>query len=192
MEDEDVSSADEHELPPREQGGELTGGKKLGRRIKDKLTHSTHEQRVAERQRRDEEDAKAYRQHQHIRQQMALAAETGVPQLLGKDKDGNDVYIEPPGGPGGYGGGGFNGAGYNDGGYGGGGGQRSYNPYTQGPYSDPNAKFVRPPNPYNRAYPGYGYGYGYGGYGGYGGLGGFGAAPLLGLGGGLLLGGLLF
>jgi hypothetical protein len=104
-----------------------------------------------------------------MRIQMAKAAETGVPQLLGKDSDGKDVYIEPPGGPGGYdefGGGGYGGSAY------------GYNPYRQGPYADPNAKFVRPPNPYARPY-GYGYGGGYG-------------LPLLGLGGGLLLGGLLF
>lgn len=174
-------SAAQHELPPRPE--HLSGGTKFGRKLKDKLTHSTHEQRVAERQRREEEEARLYEQHQHIRTQMALAASTGVPQLIGKDRDGKDVYIEPPGGPGGFGGGG-----YGDRGYG-------YNPYTEGPYSNPNARFIKPPQPYARPYGYGGYGGGYGGYGyggGYGGGYGFGAAPLLGLGGGLLLGGLLF
>lgn len=157
----------------------LKGVHKLGRRVKDKLTSSTHEEREARRRQREEEERKAYAQHQYFRQQMSKAAETGVPQLLGKDRDGKDVYIEPPGGPGGYG----DGYGYGGGGYGGGfqgygGGSYGYNPYSQGPYADPNAKFVKPPNPYARPY-----GYGYGG-----GLG----LPLLGLGGGLLLGGLLF
>lgn len=181
----DHGSADEreHELPPRESKGEKKG---LGTKIKDKLTSSTHEEREAARRQRDEEEAAAYRRHQHIRQQMSKAAQTGEPQLLGKDKEGRDVYIEPPGGAGGYG----SRAGSN-----------GYNPYTQGPYSNPNAKFLRPQMPYARPYPGYGYGYGGGGYGGgyggyggrYGGYGGMGAgAPLLGLGGGLLLGGLLF
>jgi hypothetical protein len=146
-----------HEAPPK-------GVHKLGRRVKDKLTHSTHEEREARRREREEEERRAYAQHQHFRTQMAKAAEIGTPQLLGKDRDGKDVYIEPPGGPGGYG-------------YGGG-GAYGYNPYNQGPYGDPNAKFIRPPNPYERPY-GYGYGGGYG-------------LPLLGLGGGLLLGGLLF
>lgn len=160
----ETANPDIHSPPPK-------GVHKLGRRVKDKLTNSTHEEREARRRQREEEERKAYEQHQHIRVQMAKAAETGVPQLLGKDSDGKDVYIEPPGGPGGY-------DGYG-GGYGGyGGGAYGYNPYRQGPYADPNAKFVRPPNPYERPY-----GYGYGG-----GLG----LPLLGLGGGLLLGGLLF
>jgi hypothetical protein len=171
--EDDLSSADEHEhepqyrLPPREQKGEGSSGDTFGRKIKDKLTHSTHEERVAQRRKREEEEARMYRQHQHIRRQMSIAAETGVPQLLGKDKDGKDVYIEPPRGPDAYGG-------YGPRSYG-------YNPYTQGPYSSPNAMFIRPSQPYGRPYPGYGYGYG-------GGLG----LPLLGLGGGMLLGGLLF
>jgi len=174
------SSDDEHhhhdagvgtqEQPPK-------GVHKLGRRMKDKLTSSTHEEREARRREREEEERKAYAQHQHFRQLMSKAAETGVPQLLGKDRDGKDVYIEPPGGPGGYGGG------YGGGGYGGGfsgysGGSYGYNPYSQGPYADPNAKFVRPPNPYARPY-GYGYGGGFG-------------LPMMGLGGGLLMGSLLF
>lgn len=168
--DDEQERNERYQLPPRTQEeGEVSGGTKFGRKIKDKLTHSTHEQRLAQRRKRDEEEAATYRRHQHIRRQMSLAAETGVPQLLGKDKEGKEIYIEPPGGPGGYGG------------YGGGPGSYGYNPYTQGPYSNPNAKFIRPQEPYGRSYPGYGYGYG----------GGFGY-PLMGLGGGLLLGGLLF
>jgi hypothetical protein len=167
--EDDLSSTDEHGIPTH---SEPASGKRIGQKIKDRLTNSTHAQRVAERRKRDEEEAQTYRRHQHIRKQMSLAAETGVPQLLGKDKDGRDVYIEPPGGPGGFGS--TYGRGY--------GGPRSYgyNPYTQGPYSNPSAKFLRPQEPYGRPYPGYGYGYG----------GGFGM-PLLGLGGGLLLGGLI-
>lgn len=173
--DDEREGNDRYALPPRTQGeGEVSGGTKFGRKIKDKITHSTHEQRVEERRQRDEEEVATYRRHQHIRQQMSLAAETGVPQLLGKDKDGKEVYIEPPGGPGGHGGG-------YGGGYGRAPGSYGYNPYTQGPYSNPNAKFIRPQQPYGRPYPGYGYGYG----------GGFGY-PLMGLGGGMLLGGLLF
>jgi hypothetical protein len=168
------SSDDDHHSHDQTSGTEIhspppTGVHKFGRRMKDKLTHSTHEEREIRRRKREEDERRAYAQHQHFRQQMAKAAETGVPQLLGKDSDGKDVYIEPPGGPGGYGG--YGGGGYGNGAYG-------YNPYSQGPYADPNAKFVRPPNPYARPY-GYGYGGGYG-------------LPLLGLGGGLLLGGLLF
>lgn len=168
------SSDDDHhhdysshpELPPRP--ANTSSGTKFGRRLKDKITGSTHEEREAKRRQREEEERRYYEQHQKFRLAMSKAAQTGVPQFLGKDRDGKDVFIEPPYGPGGgYGG-------YSQGAYG-------YNPYSQGPYSNPNARFVRPPDPYNRPY-----GYGYGG-----GLG-YGAAPLLGLGGGLLLGGLLF
>ncbi|KAE9378365.1 hypothetical protein N431DRAFT_176539 [Stipitochalara longipes BDJ] len=168
------SSDDDHhaahiEEPPK-------GVHKFGRRMKDKITGSTHEEREERRRRREEEEREAYRQHLHVRNQMAKAAETGTPQLIGKDREGKDVFVEPPapygGGP--YGGG-FSGGGLG-GGYGGGfgGGGYGYNPYGYGGqgrggvYADPNA---RP----------YGGGFG-GGYG----------LPLLGLGGGLALGSLLF
>jgi hypothetical protein len=149
---------------------EPKGVHKLGRRMKDKITNSTHQEREARRRQREEEERQAYKQHLHVRELMARAAETGTPQLLGKDREGRDVYVEPPAYGGGYGG-------YSGGGYGGGYG---YSPYVQGggPYADPNARFIRPQTPYARPYGG-GYGGGYG-------------LPLLGLGGGLLLGGLLF
>lgn len=143
-------SKQDQPLPPRDQGK-----KTFGRKVKDKLTHSTHEEREAHRRQREEEERKAYQQHLAFRQAMQRAMETGQPQLLGKDKDGKDVFITPPS-AGGYGYGGYNGA------YG-------------GSYSTPNARYIRPPNPYARPY-GYGYGGGYG-------------LPLAGgLAGGLLLG----
>lgn len=134
---------------------------KFGRKLKDKLTHSSHQERESQRQRRAIEEQQAYLQHQAVRKAMARAMETGQPQFLCKDQQGNDVYIEPPNGPAIPR------------------GARGYNPYAQGPYMDPNARFVRPDYPYSRPY-GYGYGGGYG-------------FPLAGgLLGGALLGGLLF
>jgi len=167
------------ELPPRPEPP-ATGVHKLGRKLKDKVTSSTHEQREKEREQRAQDEERAYRAHQAIRAAMSKAAETGEPQLLGKDKDGKDVYIEPPYGSGqgmqgttGFGGNaGYPGTSrYGDRGYG-------INPYSQGPYANPNARFIRPQDPYSRPYGG-GYGGGYG-------------LPLgLGLGGGLLGGSLL-
>lgn len=94
------------ELPPRpEQKG-------FGRKMKDKITGTTHEQRVAERKKREEEEQRAYAQQMKIRQAMVKAEQTGQPQLVGKDHAGKDVYVEPPS--------------YQGGGYGGGYG---YNPY---------------------------------------------------------------
>lgn len=159
------------DLPPRNKQENIGGVHKFGRKMKDKLTSSTHEEREMDRRRRAEEEQRAYERHQHIRRQMSLAMETGQPQLLGKDKNGKDVYIEPPQMQQGYG--------YGGGGYG-------YNPYSSGlygpaygPYGAPNARYLRPQYPYGRPYGG--------GYGG--GLG----LPLLGgLAGGALLGGLLF
>ena len=144
---------------------------KFGRRMKDKVTQTTHEQRAAERQQRAAEEEQAYRRHQQLRVAMSRAAETGQPQFLGKDKDGQDVYIEPP--PVGMGQG--MGMGMPPNAYG-------YNPYTQGPYTHPNARFIpypRPDYPYGRPY-----GYGYGG--------GMGMPLMGGLMGGALLGGMLF
>ncbi|MCJ1257183.1 hypothetical protein MMC24_005008 [Lignoscripta atroalba] len=156
---------DRHKNPAVGAGGSAShasdGKTTFGRRMKDKITGSTHEQREAYRLQRGEEERRAYERHQALRQAMARAIETGQPQLVGRDRDGKDVYIEPP-----YGGNMPHGA------YG-------YNPYTQGPYANPNATFIRPNYPYARPY-GYGYGGGYG-------------MPLAGgLMGGVLLGGLMF
>ena len=152
------------ELPPREshQPGGVT---KFGRRMKDKMTNTTHEQREAQRAQRAEEERKAYERHMELRQAMSRAAQTGEPQFVGKGRDGRDIYVEPPQGmgrpPGAY-----------SGGFG-------YNPYTVGPYSPPNAMFIRPQNPYGRPY-----GRGYGG--------GLGLPIAGGLLGGLLLGDMMF
>ena len=139
-----------------------SGSSRFGRKLKDKLTNSTHEQREAQRKQRAIEEQQYYEQHRMIRQAMAEAVRTGEPQLIGKDpRTGQDLYLEPPNGPrpppGAHG----------------------INPYAQGPYANPNAKFVRPRDPYSRPYGG-GYGGGYG-------------LPLAGgLVGGLLLGDVLF
>lgn len=146
----------------------------LGRKMKDKITGSTHEEREQKRLIRAEQERKEYEAHLAFRKAMSKAMETGQPQLLGKDRNGKDIYVEPPAGPA---------AGY--GGYGGGG--YGYNPYTQGPYNSPystgaygpNARYIRPNNAYGRPYGG--------GYGG-----GMGMPLMGGMMGGMLLGGLLF
>ena len=154
-----------NELPPREGKGKGKESKSFGRKFKDKVTGMTHEQREAERAQRAEQERQAYERHRKIRQAMATAQQTGKPQYVGKDRDGKDVYIEPPAPPAPYGGGYGYGSGY------------GYNPYQGGVYTAGNSRYIRPPNPYSRPYGG-GYGGGYG-------------TPLgLGLGGGLL-GGLL-
>lgn len=160
------------QLPPRPSGKDSSddkaeGSHKFGRKLKDKLTGTTHEQRVEERRIREEQEIEMYRRHMMLRNAMQQAFETGTPQLIGKDKTGRDVYIEPPRG------------GLFD--------QRSgvygYNPYSQGPYQqNRNSRYIPYPTPtsaYNRPYYG-GYGYGMG-------------LPLMGgLVGGALLGGLMF
>jgi len=137
------------------------GIQKFGRKLKDKLTNTTHEEREARRRQEAAEEEQAYRQHLAFRAAVARAAETGQPQLLGKNPNGEDVYIEPPDGPRAPP------------------GSQGYNPYAEGPYTNPNARFIRPDYPYSRPY-GSGYGGGYG-------------LPLAGgLLGGALLGSLLF
>ncbi|KAM3417724.1 hypothetical protein BST61_g5957 [Cercospora zeina] len=165
------------ELPPRSDGKDEGKGKQklsFGRKLKDKVTGMSHEEREAARRQREEEERQAYEMHVKVRAAMQRAAETGQPQLIGRDREGRDIYMEPPRPPyaGGYG---------MSGGYG-------YNPYqpynSQGIYTTPNARYIRPAVPYGRPYGGYGYGRPYGG-----GL----AMPLAGgLLGGALLGGLLF
>lgn len=131
---------------------------------------TTHEEREKQRRVRAIEEQKAYEMHQAIRQAMAKAMETGQPQPIGRDKDGHDLFIEPPQGPG------DTNAGYA--GYGQQGSYRGYNPYSQGPYANPNARFIRPEYPYARPY-----GYGYGG--------GMGMPLMGGMMGGMMLGGML-
>ncbi|KAF1979705.1 hypothetical protein BU23DRAFT_548903 [Bimuria novae-zelandiae CBS 107.79] len=173
LEDVTAESSDEEDhhpkLPPRTtpvaHADQPTGFHRFTRKMKDKLTDSTHEQRQQQRAQREEAERKAYAAHMKARQAMIRAMQTGEPQLLGKDRQGRDVYIQPPGG---YGHSNVFGSNV----YG-------YNPYAQGPFARPNAMYMRPSGPYGRPY-----GYGYGG--------GIGAPVAAGLLGGALLGGVLF
>ncbi|GAB7366183.1 hypothetical protein MBLNU230_g7743t1 [Neophaeotheca triangularis] len=141
------------ELPPRpnqNSSNEPGGAKGFGRKLKDKLTGTTHTERESQRARRAEEEREAYRRHMEIRKAMARAMQTGEPQLIGRDKQGQDVYLQPPQ-YGSRGGGGYPGMG----------GGRMYNPYGGGMYAAPHARYVRPAMPYGRPYGG-GYGRGMG------------------------------
>ena len=134
------------ELPPRPDGkGKGRDDRTFGRKFKDKVTGTTHAQREVQRERRAEQERELYEQHRRVRQAMATAARTGERQHVGKDRDGKEIYVEPPQyqSPGAYGGG-----------YG-------YNPYDRGVYTTPNARYIRPTNAYARPM-GYGYGGGYG------------------------------
>jgi hypothetical protein len=120
----------------------LTGIHKFSRRLKDKVTGTTHTEREKQRVHRAEQERQAYLAHLRARQALMKAMQTGEPQLLGKDRQGRDVYITPPNGfapRGAYG----------------------YNPYAQGPFGSPGVRYMRPAAPYGRPY-GYGYGGGAG------------------------------
>jgi hypothetical protein len=149
-EDHHAASSSNQELPPRPDG---KGKDKVsfGRKLKDKVTGMTHEQREEERRKRAIEERKMYETHLRVRQAMNEAMRTGQPQLLGKDRDGKDIYLDPPRPP--YVGGSSYGVG---GGYG-------WAPYNtnNGIYTTPNARYVRPQVPYGRPY-GRGMGGGYG------------------------------
>ncbi|KAK8112669.1 hypothetical protein PG984_013195 [Apiospora sp. TS-2023a] len=68
----------------------------FGRKMKDKITGTTHEERNAERSRRQQREQDLYKQHELFRRGLAAAIQTNKPQLLGQDDDGMDVYLEPP------------------------------------------------------------------------------------------------
>jgi len=132
------------QLPPRPQGDSDKGKGKVsfGRKLKDKVTGMTHEEREQARRQRAEHERKIYEMHIKVRQAMHRAMETGQPQLIGKDRDGKEIYIEPPRPP--YAGGGFGMGGY---------GYSPYSPYnSQGIYTAPNARYIRPAGPYARPY----------------------------------------
>ena len=146
-------SEDEHfppELPARPAGSKAPATasasasqkKSFGEKLKDKVTGSTHDERVKDRALRAEEEKQYYEAHLKLRQAMQQAQITGQPQYFAKDRDGKNIYVEPPGGPG-YGYGGYGPQGY------------GVDPYARGPYSDPNARYIRPGYPYNRPYGGY-------------------------------------
>ncbi|KAK3352086.1 hypothetical protein B0H65DRAFT_459900 [Neurospora tetraspora] len=71
--------------------------KTLGRKLKDALTGTTHSERVEARAAREEAEREALQQHLLLRRAMQKAMETSRPQLLGKDDNGVDLYLEPPG-----------------------------------------------------------------------------------------------
>merc|ERR1711977_414162 len=131
--DDEHGSSSHPPLPARDNSEKLSGAHKLGRKMKDKLTSSSHEEREAQRRKRAQEEQEAYQRHLHIRRQMSKAMETGPPQM-------------PRGYPG-YGGGGY---GYNP-----------YNQGPYGPYGNPGVRYMRPAYPYGRPYGG-GYGGGFG------------------------------
>ena len=177
-EDIEAESSDDDDCNPSHKQGtggaqeEPNGVHKFGRKMKDKLTSSTHVEREQKRRQREEEERRMYERHQMYRAAMLKAAQTGEPQSIGRDRSGNEVYIEPP--MRGLGGG----RGYSGNAYG-------YNPYMQGGYGHSNPRYIRPQGPYRRPYGG-GFGGGYGM-----GLG----MPLmigggLGLGGGMMMGGM--
>lgn len=154
--DSHPATADSHPNSGQGQGGKagehIGATHRFGRKMKDQITASTHEEREERRRKRAEQEEKAYRQHQHFRECMVRAEETGEPQLLGRDREWKEVYIEPSGMGGG---GGMSRGMYGNGGYG-------INPYSQGMYADPDSRFARPQGNYCRPY---GCGYGGGGYG---------------------------
>ncbi|KAH6643843.1 hypothetical protein C7974DRAFT_429838 [Boeremia exigua] len=142
-------SDDDNDLPPRPDArakpadSGLTGFHKFSRRLKDKVTGSTHTEREQQRVRRAAQEQQAYQTHLRARQALIRAMETGEPQFLCKDAQGRDVYVTAPSGyapRGAYG----------------------YNPYGT-PYGgyNPNVRYMRPRTPYGRPY-GYGYGGGAG------------------------------
>ncbi|KAL8639137.1 MAG: hypothetical protein Q9228_003797, partial [Teloschistes exilis] len=82
------SSTQKPQAPPPKQS--------FGRKMKDKLTQTTHEQREEQRRHRAIAEQQAYDRHRQLRQAMVTAMNTGQPQYIGKDRDGRDLYIEPP------------------------------------------------------------------------------------------------
>lgn len=152
LKDIEAESSDEegHAGPSRTHAPEITtssdephGLHKFSRKLKDKLTQTTHQEREAARQQRAAEERRAYELHNAARRALAQAMQTGEPQFLFKDPQGRDVYIEPPNGPRAPP------------------GANGYNPYSSGVYANPNARFIRPQQEYYRPY-GYGYGGGLG------------------------------
>ena len=149
----DTDDEDDHHHPPQQHSSsmphptsataanaesQVKGVKKFGRSLKDKLTNTTHAQREAKRQAQREAEQRAYQQHQAIRQALMTATRTGQPQLVGRDRQGREIFAQPPP-PGAYGHGATLG----------------YGPYQtfDGPYGA-YGPYARPMGPYSRPYAG--------------------------------------
>ncbi|RMD40928.1 hypothetical protein DV735_g4202, partial [Chaetothyriales sp. CBS 134920] len=144
--------------------------KTLGERLKEKATGMTKEERHAERQKRAEQERQYYEAHIKFRNALAEATRSGQPVFFMKDRDGHDVYVEPPTIYTGYGGpqlaAGYHPAAPYASPYGPplqpqrpgpayfGPGSYAINPYSSGIYANPNARFIRPQQPYGRPYGG--------------------------------------
>lgn len=156
-------------LPPRQQGPDhQSAAMRWGRKVKDKMTATTHEQREQTRQERAKEEQEAYEKYMHYRKCMLKAAQTGEKQYLGDDEQGNKLFVTPPRNygagrqyPGSYGG-------------------YAYAPSTAYGYGDTRTNYASPAYPYGGRRRGPGYG------------GGLGVPIGVGLLGGALLGGALF
>ena len=150
------SSSFPESLPPRSDGkgkGKTmdSNHRSFGSKMKDKLTGTTHEQREEQRRRRYEAEQKAMDKHLQLRAAVRQATITGQPVFLGKDTQGKDVYVQPPGRnpPPGFGG-------YNY-------PSNGRDPFgSTGMVETPTARFIRPSMPYGRPMGGaYGGGYGF-------------------------------
>ncbi|KAL2173660.1 uncharacterized protein P884DRAFT_280807 [Thermothelomyces heterothallicus CBS 202.75] len=111
----DEEEEEEEEKKPKQDERWLQRRHSLGRRLKDRLTGTTHEQRAAERARRAAAERELYRQHRLVRRAMIDAMRTGRPQPLGVAWGGDAsgwwssssssssppssarLYLEPPG-----------------------------------------------------------------------------------------------
>jgi hypothetical protein len=69
----------------------------LGRKLKDKLTNTTHDERAARRREEAEQEEEAIRSYKLFREGLKAATKTGKPHLLGVDDDGRELYLQPPG-----------------------------------------------------------------------------------------------
>ncbi|KAH9908416.1 hypothetical protein F4778DRAFT_795836 [Xylariomycetidae sp. FL2044] len=69
----------------------------LGRKVKDALTGTTHQERMQRRKTREQEERNMLEQHRIFRRALEEALRTRKPAFLGQDDSGNDVFLEPPG-----------------------------------------------------------------------------------------------
>lgn len=157
-EDGDVTNVQQSHTKPAP-----TGLKKLGQSMKNKMTGSTHAERVARRKKQREQEERAYQHHLAIRAAMTKAVQTGQPQLIGRDQQGTEIFAQPPPPNHPYAG-----------------ASVGYGPYQTAPqYPYGSGMYSAPYGAYSRR-PGYGYG------------GGMGLPLMGGLAGGMLLGGMMF
>lgn len=86
----------EHEATVADPAKPVGGFRKMGRRLKDGMTKSTHAEREEKRKAKKKRHDTFSEAQARLSRAFAQSRETGIPQFVQQDVDGRDVVVLPP------------------------------------------------------------------------------------------------